>query len=700
MPPQQEKSSLKRARASAGEANEPKKPRRSARLSQVLNDDPASPTKQGGLPSPVTRKDTSEDEVRGESKVRTASPPDKSQTLQSQQRATPESSPAERSGAPGLSSPPNDTQPFSQFLAPPPISYEVEDEEKEGVWGYLVPVTGFAEPLVLKHRAACPVPPSETGSKTGKEKVSRNHWKEKEEKYEIDKDVKGVPAGGFLIGRHPECDWQVKAPTVSNRHALVFSEKRNGDTLAVLEDLSGNGTYVNEAFVGRNKRRELQDGDEVSILDEARFIFRYPKKGNQTNGFKQQYQVQGQLGKGHFATVFLAVDRSTGVSYAVKKFEKRSGPGERSKVEGLQQEIAVLMGVSHPNMLCLKDTFDEPDGVYLVLELAPEGELFNFIVMKQKLSEAETRKVFVQLFQGVKYLHERNIVHRDIKPENILLINKDLNVKLADFGLAKIIGEESFTTTLCGTPSYVAPEILEQSNHRRYTKAVDVWSLGVVLYICLCGFPPFSDELYSPENPYTLSQQIKLGRFDYPSPYWDSVGDPALDLIDRMLTVDVEKRISIDECLEHPWTTQQTINVNDSTDGLTGALEGLDFVRRKPRRERTLLSSINDVKVERVVETQSDRGPVKVFDKNRGPHFTVNAPTSQQHQQQQQQQPTPGKSTKGPGHVEATVVEATPARDRDPAEFIEMGGKGDQVLYDADVSRYPDETIKAGAPQE
>ena len=90
--------------------------------------------------------------------------------------------------------------------------------------------------------------------------------------------------------------------------------------------------------------------------------------------------------------------------FAVKKFEKRSGPGERSKVDGLQQEIAVLMGVSHPNMLCLKDTFDEPDGVYLVLELAPEGELFNWVVMKQKLSESETRKVFVQLFQGIKYL--------------------------------------------------------------------------------------------------------------------------------------------------------------------------------------------------------------------------------------------------------------------------------------------------------
>ena len=123
--------------------------------------------------------------------------------------------------------------------------------------------------------------------------------------------------------------------------------------------------------------------------------------------------------------------------------------------------------------------------------------------------------------------HDRNIVHRDIKPENILLVDQNLHVKLADFGLAKIIGEESFTTTLCGTPSYVAPEILADNKQRKYTKGVDIWSLGVVLYICLCGFPPFSDELYSRENPYTLSQQIRKGRFDYPSPYWDSVGDPA-----------------------------------------------------------------------------------------------------------------------------------------------------------------------------
>jgi serine/threonine-protein kinase Chk2 len=194
----------------------------------------------------------------------------------------------------------------------------------------------------------------------------------------------------------------------------LFNEKKGGDVVAVLEDLSGNGTFVNDTLVGRNKRRELNEGDELSILNEARYVFRYPLKRN-THRFRQQYTLLEQLGKGHFASVYLCVEKTTGLRYAVKKFEKRTGPGERSKVEGLQQEIAVLMGISHPNLLCLTDTFDEDDGVYLILELAPEGELFNWIVMKQKLTEAEARKVFVQLFQSVKYLvSAANMVYRHV----------------------------------------------------------------------------------------------------------------------------------------------------------------------------------------------------------------------------------------------------------------------------------------------
>lgn len=232
----------------------------------------------------------------------------------------------------------------------------------------------------------------------------------------------------------------------------------------------------------------------------------------------------------------------------------------------------------------------------------------------------------------------------------------------------------------CGTPSYVAPEILENSNHRRYTRAVDVWSLGVVLYICLCGFPPFSDELWSKENPYTLSQQIRLGRFDYPSPYWDPVGDAALDLIDKMLTVDVDQRITIDECLEHPWTCAREFTLTDSTDGLTGAIAGLDFSKRKPVRERTLLSSLNSVRVSKVIEADSKLGPIKVFEKN--------SQTAIKHDM---------KNAKNGKKDQAAQPEPTPAGQRNTEEFTKMGGKGDQALFgDESGSIYvPDHAVKA-----
>ena len=270
-----------------------------------------------------------------------------------------------------------------------------------------------------------------------------------------------------------------------------------------------------------------------------------------------------------------------------------------------------------------------------------------------------------------------------------MLTDKNLSVKLADFGLAKIIGEESFTTTLCGTPSYVAPEILENSRHRKYTRAVDVWSLGVVLYICLCGFPPFSDELYTKQNPYTLAQQIKMGRFDYPSPYWDSVGDLALDLIDRMLTVDVEKRITIDECLEHPWIKgADTINPADSTDGLTGKMDQLDFSKRKPVRERTLLSNINDVKVTEVVEP----GPNKVRPEGRGgkpSQMISDAPGLEATYVKVYEKNPKGKLKPRVHNPPGKAREERPMDQRDPEEFMAMGGKGDDALFgDDESSRY------------
>ncbi|OQE20331.1 hypothetical protein PENSTE_c013G00862 [Penicillium steckii] len=446
-----------------------------------------------------------------------------------------------------------DTQPLSQFTHPPKeYGSGMEEENPEDVWGYLLPLDDKVDSVIcLKTRET----PETSKTIKGKEKS----------------DTENRQPGGYLVGRHPEC----------------------GDRVAILEDLSTNGTFVNDAIVGRNRHRQLEDGDEIAILNEARFVFRYPRS-RYTNGFRQQYLIQHQLGKGHFATVYLCVEIATGNKYAVKVFGKVSKESQGSQMldETLYQEIALLKGVNHPSLIFLREMFDEDDGVYLVLELAPEGELFNLIVSREKLTEDETRHVFRQLFEGLNYLHVRGIVHRDIKPENILVIDENLTVKLGDFGLAKLIGEESFTTTLCGTPSYVAPEILQENRRRRYARSVDIWSLGVVLYICLCGFPPFSDELYTEQNPYSLAQQIKMGRFDYPSPYWDSIDDQALDLIDKMLTVDSEKRLTVEECLEHPWMKNEPPIVD--AEGLTGALVKLDFSKRKVERERTLLSSVND----------------------------------------------------------------------------------------------------------
>lgn len=172
-----------------------------------------------------------------------------------------------------------------------------------------------------------------------------------------------------------------------------------------------------------------------------------------------------------------------------------------------------------------------------------------------------------------------------------------------------------------------------------------------------------------------------MGRFDYPSPYWDSIGDPALDLIDRMLTVDSDKRISVDDCLEHPWITNREFKVTDSTDGLTGAMDQLDFSKRKVGRERTLLSSINDIKVSKIIEYQDNAVPVKVFEKN---------PDGKRKHNHVKKSGVPKEmAVNGDGKG----IEETPAANRQSEAFMQLGGKGDVPLFADDTrSRYqPDE---------
>ncbi|KAH1401028.1 hypothetical protein KXW39_003916 [Aspergillus fumigatus] len=330
---------------------------------------------------------------------------------------------------------------------------------------------------------------------------------------------------------------------------------------------------------------ESGERDEVSF---AELMEQYDIQ----TGFHQRYHMMEQIGKGHFATVNLCSNRVTGVLFAVKMFQSHRPPSS-SDFESLHYEIQLLRELqkhSHPNLMRMADLFAdfEKNRICLVMDLGKEGDLFDLIVAKGKFTETETRVLFTQLLSAIKFLHDRGWVHRDVKPENILVMDKNLTIQLSDFGLAKKLptdsGSEELASTLCGTPSYVAPEVLQTSRSRSYGFGVDVWSSGVVLYICLSGFPPFSDELYTEENPYTLAQQIKMGQYHYPSPYWDSVGDPALDLIDAMLTVDVDKRATAEECLAHPWMCKESISPDGATDASMALPLDIRMVQLMPKQ--------------------------------------------------------------------------------------------------------------------
>jgi serine/threonine protein kinase len=166
------------------------------------------------------------------------------------------------------------------------------------------------------------------------------------------------------------------------------------------------------------------------------------------------------------------------------------------------------------------------------------------------LTEKEIRIVFLQLFNAIKYLHDRKIVHRDLKPENILMPSKEgLRIKVSDFGLSKLLNiDYSTMQTVCGTVLYVAPEVLESNKERSYNRAVDMWSAGVILYVCLCGDLPFSGSRTN-----EVVEKIKSGIYSMNSPRWNNVSDSAKDLVCGLLTKDSFKRLTVDDALNHPF---------------------------------------------------------------------------------------------------------------------------------------------------
>lgn len=263
---------------------------------------------------------------------------------------------------------------------------------------------------------------------------------------------------------------------------------------------------------------------------------------------KNSYCFQETLGTGSFAVVKKAVRKKDGMVFAVKIIQKKKLSQE--ELETVDDEIEIMNKIKHKNIVGLYEFYESSKYIYMVLEFLSGGELFDRIIEKGQYSEKNAALLVRDVATALLYLHENNIVHRDLKPENLIYANDEENspIKITDFGLSKYLRNEESMTTACGTPGYVAPEILK---NEKYDNRVDAWSLGVIIYILLCGFPPF----YS-ENTTILYTKIKSGQFDFPEPYWNDISDDAKNLIRKLLTVHPEDRYSISDILNDPWISQ------------------------------------------------------------------------------------------------------------------------------------------------
>ncbi|KAL1777561.1 serine serine/threonine-protein kinase DCLK2 isoform X3 [Sigmodon hispidus] len=282
-------------------------------------------------------------------------------------------------------------------------------------------------------------------------------------------------------------------------------------------------------------------------------------------GVTQKYRIGKIIGDGNFAVVKECMDRSTGKEFALKIIDKAKCCGKEHLIEN---EVSILRRVKHPNIIMLVEEMETATELFLVMELVKGGDLFDAITSSTKYTERDGSAMVYNLASALRYLHGLSIVHRDIKPENLLVCeypDGTKSLKLGDFGLATVV--EGPLYTVCGTPTYVAPEIIAETG---YGLKVDVWAAGVITYILLCGFPPFRSENNLQED---LFDQILAGKLEFPAPYWDNITDSAKELISQMLQVNVEARCTAGEILSHPWVSDDASQENNMQAEVTGKLK-------------------------------------------------------------------------------------------------------------------------------
>ncbi|KAI1295433.1 Serine/threonine-protein kinase D1 [Halotydeus destructor] len=296
------------------------------------------------------------------------------------------------------------------------------------------------------------------------------------------------------------------------------------------------------------------DGGKTVTFSKASVTNGNEKKSQQTDvDISKLYQIFSDevLGSGQFGVVYGGVHRTTGRAVAIKVIDKLRFPNKHEAQ--LKNEVGILQNIRHPGVVNLDRMFETSERIFVVMEKL-RGDMLEMILHHEaplgRLPERITKFLISQVLAALRYLHTNDIVHCDLKPENVLLSsNSDYpQVKLCDFGFARIIGEKSFRRSVVGTPAYLAPEVLR---NKGYNRSLDMWSVGVIIYVSLSGTFPFNEE-------EDINDQIQNAAFMYPPKPWAEITHSAVDLINNLLQVKHRKRLTVNTSLAHPWLQDYT----------------------------------------------------------------------------------------------------------------------------------------------
>ncbi|XP_053666207.1 ovarian-specific serine/threonine-protein kinase Lok-like [Anopheles marshallii] len=368
----------------------------------------------------------------------------------------------------------------------------------------------------------------------------------------------------FSVGRDPGCSLVINAkklPTpmllqISKVHFVLEKDIEDPFSPTYIIDHSTNGTCVNGNQLGKNIRSILMHGDAISMAASKNLVLYRAFNCNVPNeikseALKKRYHFGRMLGSGSFGTVYLLHDTITCQPYALKIVNKVRISVQPYSRSSFNNEANIMNSLSHPCVLQMYEFFNEPNSFCMLLEYMEGSDLLTRILDNGCLQENVAQFFFYQLCHAIDYLHDQDIIHRDLKPDNILL--KDSSVytllKVSDFGSSKFLDDNMYMHTICGTPEYIAPEMLEQVSRKGYTNKIDIWSLGVILYTMLSGLLPFGRR-----DSMTDIDQITHGDFTMSQPVWRTVKSCRVKkLIYDILNVDPCDRPSIKTLLGSKW---------------------------------------------------------------------------------------------------------------------------------------------------